>query len=118
MRVRLILLAVVAAAPFLLWSLLPVGSTAQSPGSLQKKIDRNNSLIGGHKSRERVLTTDIASQTRRINALQSDISRLTVRRQKLQTSLDAKRNELAAVQRRLRQERARLTRLRARLIVV
>jgi murein DD-endopeptidase MepM/ murein hydrolase activator NlpD len=118
MRVRLFLLVAVVAAPFLLWSLLPVGSTAQSPGSLQKKIDRNNSLIGGHKSRERVLTTDIASQTRRINSLQSDISRLTVRQQKLQTSLDAKRNELAAVQRRLRQERARLTRLRARLIVV
>ena len=118
MRVRLALLVAVVAAPFLLWSLLPVGSTAQSPGSLQKKIDRNNSLIGGHKARERVLTTDIASQTRRINALQSDISRLSVRQQKLQTSLDAKRNELAAVQRRLRQERARLTRLRARLIVV
>ncbi len=118
MRVRLFLLAVVAAAPFLLWSLLPVGSTAQSPGSLQKKIDRNNSLIGGHKSHERVLTSDISSQTRRINTLQSDISRLTARQQKLQTSLDAKRDELAAVQRRLRQERARLTRLRARLIVV
>ena len=118
MRVRLFLLAAVVAAPFLLWSLLPVGSTAQSPGQLQKKIDRNNSLIGGHKSRERVLTTDISSQTRRINTLQSDISRLSARQQKLQTSLDAKRDELAAVQRRLRQERARLTRLRARLIVV
>jgi len=118
MRVRLFLLAAVVAAPLLLWSVLPVGSTAQSPGALQKKIDRNNSLIGGHRSRERVLTTDISSQTRRIGTLQSDISRLSVRQQKLQTSLDAKRSELAAVQRRLRQERARLTRLRARLIVV
>ncbi len=118
MRVRLFLLAVVTAAPFLLWSLLPVGSTAQSPGQLQKKIDRNNSLIGGHRSRERVLTSDISSQTSRINTLQSDISRLSARQQTLQTSLDAKREELAAVQRRLRQERARLTRLRARLIVV
>ena len=65
-----------------------------------------------------MLTTDISQQTRRINTLQSDISRLSARQQKLQTSLDAKRDELAAVQRRLRQERARLTRLRARLIVV
>ena len=118
MRVRLFLLVAVVAAPLLLWSLLPVGSTAQSPGELQKKIDRNNSLIGGHKARERVLTSDISQQTRRIDALQSDISRLSARQQKLQTSLDAKREELAAVQRRLRQERARLTRLRARLIVV
>ena len=96
-----------------------MGSSADpTPGQLQKKIDRNNSLIGGHKSRERVLTSDISSQTRRINTLQSDIARLSARQQKLQTSLDAKRAELAAVQRRLRQERARLTRLRARLIVV
>jgi murein DD-endopeptidase MepM/ murein hydrolase activator NlpD len=118
MRVRLFLLAAVVAAPFALWSVLPVGSTAQSPGSLQKKIDRNTAKIGGHRARERVLTSDISSQTNRINALQSDISRLSVRQQKLQTSLDAKRAELAAVQRRLRQERARLTRLRARLVVV
>ncbi|HEX6021677.1 MAG TPA: peptidoglycan DD-metalloendopeptidase family protein, partial [Solirubrobacter sp.] len=99
-------------------SLLPVGSTAQSPGELQKRIDRKQSLIGGHKARERVLTSDISRQTRRIHALQSDISRLSARQQRLQTSLNAKREELAAVQRRLRQERARLTRLRARLVVV
>src|SRR6201991_1535129 len=120
MRVRLVLLAaLVVALPFGLWSLLPVGSSAdQSPGQIQKKIDRNNSLIGGHKARERVLTSDITQQTRRIDALQSDITRLSARQQKLQTSLDDKRRELAAVQLRLRQERARLTRLRARLLVV
>lgn len=118
MRVRLVLLAAAVAAPLVLWSLLPVGSTAQSPGELQKRIDRKQSLIGGHKARERVLTSDISRQTRRIHALQSDISRLSARQQRLQTSLNAKREELAAVQRRLRQERARLTRLRARLVVV
>src|SRR5262245_60653050 len=120
MRVRLVLVAaVVVALPFVLWSLLPVGSSAdQTPGQIQKKIDRNNSLIGGHKARERVLTTDISQQTSRINGLESDITRLSARQQKLQTSLDAKRRELAAVQLRLRQERARLTRLRARLLVV
>jgi murein DD-endopeptidase MepM/ murein hydrolase activator NlpD len=120
MRVRLVIVAlVVAALPFLLWSLLPVGTSADpTPGQLQKKIDRNRSLIGGHKHRERVLTTDISQQSRRINSLQSDISVLAGRQQRLQTSLDAKRQELAAIQRRLRQERARLTRLRARLLVV
>ncbi|HWK25825.1 MAG TPA: peptidoglycan DD-metalloendopeptidase family protein [Solirubrobacter sp.] len=119
MRLRLILLALVAGLPFVLWSVLPVGSSAdQSPGQIQRKIDRNHSLIGGHKARERVLTTDISAQTRRIDGLESDITRLSARQQKLQSSLDAKRAELASVQRRLRDERARLTRLRARLLEV
>ena len=119
MRLRLLVLALVAGLPFVLWSLLPVGSSADpSPGQIQKKIDRNNSLIGGHKARERVLTSDISAQTNRINTLQSDISRLSARQQTLQQSLETKRAELARVQRRLRSERARLTRLRARLLEV
>src|SRR3954447_13992591 len=120
MRLRLALAALLAVAlPYALWSVLPVGSSAdQSPGQLQRKIDRNNALIGGHKARERVLTTDISQQTGRINALESDITRLSERQAKLQSSLEEKRRELAAVQRRLRSERARLTRLRAPLLVV
>ena len=119
MRVRLTLLVLVASLPFVLWSVLPVGSVgARTPGKIQKKIDRNNSLIGGHKAKERVLTTDIPRQTQQINSLQSDITRLSARQQKLQSSLDDKRAELAVVQRKLREERARLTRLRARLLVV
>src|SRR3954465_8339271 len=108
MRLRLALAALLAVAlPYALWSVLPVGSSAnQSPGQLQRKIDRNNALIGGHKARERVLTTDISQQTGRINTLESDIPRLSERQAKLQTSLDEKRRELAAVQRRLRSERA------------
>lgn len=110
--------AVWAAAVCLCLS-LPVGvSAAQSPGKIQEKIDRNQSLIGGHKAKERVLTSDISSQTNRINGLQSDIDRLSARQRKLQTSLDAKRAELAVVQRKLRAEQARLTRLKARLVVV
>ncbi|MDA0163901.1 peptidoglycan DD-metalloendopeptidase family protein [Solirubrobacter ginsenosidimutans] len=118
MRLRLTLLVLVTSLPFVLWSVLPVGSSAQNPGTIQKKIDRSQSLIGGHKAKERVLTTDISSQTKRINDLQSDITRLSTRQQTLQTSLDQKRAQLAVVQRKLREERARLTRLRARLLVV
>src|SRR4051812_20949634 len=119
MRVRLLCLAVLAVAiPFGLWSLLPVGSSAQSPGSIQRKIDAKKAQIGSHPGRERGLTSDISTQTRRIDALQTATARLSARQQKLQTSLDAKRAELAQVQARLRQERARLTRLRARLLVV
>jgi murein DD-endopeptidase MepM/ murein hydrolase activator NlpD len=120
MRLRLLVLAIAAVAlPFGLWSLLPVGSVAdQTPGQIQHKIDRKQSEIGHHRARERVLTTDISQQTTRINALQGDITRLSNRQQRLQTSLDAKRRQLADVQQRLRKERARLTRLRARLLVV
>src|SRR3954453_23467711 len=118
MRLRLTLLVLVASLPFVLWSVLPVGSSAQDPGKMQKKIDRNQSLIGGHKAKERVLTTDISRQTSKISSLESDITRLSARQQKLQTSLDDKRAELAVVQRKLREESARLTRLRARLLVV
>src|SRR4051812_4206819 len=93
MRVRLVPLAIVVVAlPFVLWSLLPGSSSAdQTPGQIQRKIDRKNAEIGGHRARERVLTSDISSETQRINALQSDITRLSARQQKLQTSLDAKR---------------------------
>ena len=81
MRLRLTLLVLVTSLPFVLWSVLPVGSSAQDPGTIQKKIDRNQSLIGGHKAKERVLTTDISNQTQRINGLQSDITRLSTRQQ-------------------------------------
>jgi murein DD-endopeptidase MepM/ murein hydrolase activator NlpD len=120
MRVRLVLWAALAvAAPFVLWSVLPVFSEAgQTPGQIQNQINRKNSLIGGHKAHERVLTSDISAQTKRINALQSDIDTLTAKQDRLQTSLDQKRAKLAQVQDQLRQERARLARLRARLLVV
>ena len=118
MRLRLLLLAV--AAPIALWAVLPVLSSADdpSPGQIQKQINRKQSLIGGHKAHERVLTSDIAQYTNRIHALETDIGRLSARQHKLQTSLDAKRTELAAVQAKLRSERARLARLRSRLLVV
>jgi murein DD-endopeptidase MepM/ murein hydrolase activator NlpD len=110
--------AVWAVAVCLLLAVPAVAPAQKTPGQIQKELDRKNGLIGGHKAKERVLTTDISKQTGRINNLQADIDRLALRQQKLQTSLDAKREELAAVQRKLRQERARLTRLRARLVVV
>src|SRR4051812_28260796 len=106
---RLGLLALVASLPFLLWSVLPVGSSAQDPGKIQNKIDRNNALIGGHKAKERVLTTDISAQTHKISTLEGDITKLSARQQTLQKSLDGKRAELAVVQDNLRDERARLT---------
>jgi murein DD-endopeptidase MepM/ murein hydrolase activator NlpD len=117
MRSRLSLLVALAAFPLALWVLLPVGSSADTPGQIQSKINRAQSLIGGHKAHERVLTTDISAFTNRINGLQGEITRLQGRQQTLQTSLDAKRAQLGKVQNDLRAEQERLTRLRARLLV-
>jgi murein DD-endopeptidase MepM/ murein hydrolase activator NlpD len=119
MRRRFSLLLTVVVLPFALWAALPVGSSAdQSPGQIQKQIDRKQSLIGGHKAHERVLTTDISRYTSKIDGLQGDIDRLSARQVKLQASLDAKNAELNTVQGKLRAERARLARLKARLLVV
>jgi peptidoglycan DL-endopeptidase CwlO len=112
---RLCLLLAVVLMPLALWTALPLISGAQSPGSLQRKIDRKRAQIERHKGRERVLTTDITAFTRKISALQSDITRLQSKQVRLQTSLDAKRAELAQIQEDLRRERLRLARLRARL---
>jgi murein DD-endopeptidase MepM/ murein hydrolase activator NlpD len=117
MRVRLSLLAlVVVAVPIALWALIPVGSTADTPQSLQNRIDRKESEIGAKRRHEQVLTTDISAYTHRIDSLQGSITRLAGRQQRLQASLDAERLQLARIQSRLRAERLRLARLRARLL--
>src|SRR3954468_23693359 len=117
MRARLSLPALAVVLPLVLWALLPVGSLADpSAGQLQRKIDRAESLIGGHRRHERVLTTDISAYTHRITGLQSDITRLAGRQARLQTSLDAERLQLARVQQELRTERLKLARLKARLL--
>src|SRR3954468_21026311 len=97
MRLRLVLAALLAVVlPFALWSALPVGSSAQSQGEIQKKIDRNQALIGGHKARERVLTTDISQQSRRISTLQGDITTLSARQGKLPAAPGPQRGPLGA----------------------
>jgi murein DD-endopeptidase MepM/ murein hydrolase activator NlpD len=117
MRARLCLLAlVVVAVPALLWAVLPVFSTAQTPASIQNKIDHKEAQIGVKRHHEQVLTSDISAFTHRIDSLQSSISRLAARQAKLQSSLDAERAQLAEVQQKLRAERLRLARLRAKLL--
>jgi murein DD-endopeptidase MepM/ murein hydrolase activator NlpD len=117
MRARLCLLAlVVVAVPALLWAVLPVGSTAQSGGSIQSRIDHKEAQIGGKRRHEQVLTSDISAYTQRIDSLEGSIGRLASRQAKLQSSLDAERAQLARVQQKLRAERLRLARLRARLL--
>ena len=90
-------------------------SRAASRRTSARKIERKKDQIQWRKGRERVLSTDIAGYTRKINALQGEITTLQTRQMRLQTSLDAKRAELARIQEDLRRERLRLARLRARL---
>jgi len=112
---RLGLLFVVAVLPLALWAALPLISGAESPGSIQNKIQSKQSQIEQRKGRERVLTSDISSATHRINTLQGDISELQGKQVSLESDLQAKRAELARIQADLRRERLKLARLRDRL---
>jgi peptidoglycan DL-endopeptidase CwlO len=111
---RLRLVIGVALLPLALFALLPLVSSGQQK-NLGSKIERKKDQIAWRKGRERVLSSDVAGFTRKINALQSDITVLQTRQVRLQASLDRKRAELARIQEDLRRERLRLARLRARL---
>jgi len=111
---RLRLLIGVALLPLALFALLPLVSSGQQK-NLRPKIERKKDQIAWRKGRERVLSSDVAGFTRKINALQSDITVLQTKQVRLQASLERKRAELARIQEDLRRERLRLARLRARL---
>jgi murein DD-endopeptidase MepM/ murein hydrolase activator NlpD len=119
---RLAIFLLVAGFPLVLWSVLPVGSDGASPSArldrLQRKIQVKESQIGQRKGRERVLTTEVAAYSGRIDRLQSHIWTLQRRQDAVQADLDASRARLEATQAELRAERRRLARLRARLVVV
>ena len=111
---RLRLFIAVALLPLALFALLPMVSSGQRK-NLGSKIERKKDQIAWRKGRERVLSSDVAGFTRRINSLQGDITVLQTKQVRLQASLDRKRAELARIQEDLRRERLRLQRLRARL---
>ena len=111
-RVRLFI--GVALLPLALFAFLPLVSSGQQK-NLGSKIERKKDQIAWRKGRERVLSSDVAGFTRRINALQGDITVLQTKQVRLQANLDRKRAELARIQEDLRRERLRLARLRARL---
>jgi len=112
MSPRLRLLIGVALLPLALFAALPLVS---SGAPLSSKIERKKDQIQWRRGRERVLASDVAGYTRRINDLQGDITVLQTKQVRLQASLDRKRAELAGIQEDLRRERLRLARLRARL---
>lgn len=120
MRLRLLLIG--ALLPLALWLFVPGFSAGATPSTgkaakLQRDIDVARQKIQRRKGTERVLTGDITAYNRRIDRLQGKIGSLQGREQTVQNDLDAKRRELGRLQDELRSERARLTRLRARLAV-
>ena len=110
MRLRVLIGCLLA--PALLWAALPLPSSGQR---LSEKIERARDQVERKRGTERVLASDIAAWTRRINSLEGRIGTLQERRNAIQADLDAKKAELIRLQTRLRDERARLTRLRKRL---
>ena len=119
MRARVLLASV--ALPLILWAALPMQSSGQSKqeelSKLQSRIAEARKKIGRKKGAERVLSSEIAGYTRRIDRLQGRITTLSTRQERIQADLDAKRSELERLRSELRTERARLVRLRRRLIV-
>jgi len=112
---RIGLLLAVAALPLALWAALPLLSGAESPQSIQHRIDSKRAQIDQRRGRERVLTSDISAVTNRIDSLQGEITQLQTKQVHLESDLAAKRAELARIQEELRRERLKLARLRDRL---
>src|SRR5438876_8960389 len=111
---RLRTFAVAAALPLAAWGASPLVADAGGPGasaaSLSNKIQQVQGKIGAKKGTERVLSSQIAAYSARIDRLQAKITRLRTHESLVQDSLDRSRNELTQIQADLRAERARLVR--------
>jgi murein DD-endopeptidase MepM/ murein hydrolase activator NlpD len=116
---RLRTFAAGVALPLAAWGASPLvadaGGPVASAASLSNKIQQVQGKIGRKKGTERVLSSEIAAYSARIDRLQAKITGLRRRESHVQDALDRNRSELLQIQADLRAERARLLRLRARL---
>jgi murein DD-endopeptidase MepM/ murein hydrolase activator NlpD len=117
MRLRTFAAGVVL--PLAAWGASPLVADAGNPSatasSLSNKIQQVQGKIGAKKGTERVLTTEIAAYSAKIDRLQANITRLRTRESFVQGSLERSQRELLQTQADLRAERARLVRLKKRL---
>ena len=117
MRLRTFAAGVVL--PLAAWSASPLVADAGNPSatsaSLSNKIQQVQGKIGRKNGTERVLSSEIAAYSSRIDRLQVKITRLRTRESAVQDALDRNRQELVQIQADLRAERARLLRLKKRL---
>ena len=116
---RLRTFAAGVALPLAAWGASPLVADAGNPSataaSLNNKIQQVQGKIGAKKGTERVLTTEIAGYSSKIDRLQVKITRLRTRESVVQGSLEHAQQQLLQTQAELRAERARLVRLRKRL---
>src|SRR5947207_8746453 len=116
MRLRTFAAGVVL--PLVAWGASPLiadaGNSSATAASLSNKIQQVQGKIGRKKGTERVLTSEIAAYTSRIDRLQAKITRLRTRESLVQGALDRNRAELLQIQADLPAERARPPRLRKR----
>jgi murein DD-endopeptidase MepM/ murein hydrolase activator NlpD len=117
MRLRTFAAGVVL--PLVAWGASPLVADAGNPSataaSLSNKIQQVQGKIGHKKGTERVLSTEIAAYSAKIDRLQVKITGLRTRESVVQDSLDRSERELLQTQAELRAERARLIRLKKRL---
>jgi len=117
MRLRTFAAGVVL--PLAAWGASPLVADAGNPSataaSLSNKIQQVQGKIGAKKGTARVLTTEIAGYSSKIDRLQVKITRLRTRESVVQGSLEHAEQQLLQTQAALRAERARLVRLRKRL---
>ena len=116
---RLRTFAAGVALPLAVWGASPLVADAGRPGaraaSLHNKIQQVQGKIGAKKGTERVLSTEIAGYSARIDRLQARSRDCARASRASRTRSTRNRAELAQIQADLRAERARLVRLRARL---
>lgn len=117
---RLLVALAAIALPLILWAALPIASSGQSSkadelSKLQQRIDRARGQIGRKRGTERVLSSEIARYSRRLDRLEGKITTLGARQARVQTDLDDRRGELERLRTLLRDARPRLVRLRSRL---
>ena len=110
----------VVALPVLLWAASPTPSAGQSSkarelSGLQQRIDRARGQIGRKRGTERVLSTQIARYSWRLDRLEAKLTTLGRRQARIEIELDDRREELERLRTSLRDARARLVQLRLRL---
>src|SRR3954453_7337928 len=101
--------------PIILWAIVPLVSQGATAGRLSHKLQRKRNALERNRDRDRVLTTDVSAFNHRIGRLERSIASLQRRQRAFQADLDRKRDLLVRTQDDLRNQRARLARLRARL---
>src|ERR1051325_10667771 len=99
MRVRPVVIGIAALSlgGFAAVPLVSQASSGARLSSLQHKIAVTQEKLGRKRGTERVLSSDIAQWTGRINRLQSHITVLTRREVSIQADLDRKRHQLAQI---------------------